>query len=77
MIERNQKFLVAMANSFCLDFGTDNFFQKMNNNIVLMSFDFHGNYADFASPHSYIKAADFPMVKALAKYLIQLDYGDL
>lgn len=38
--------------------------------------DLHGNHAQFAPPHSYINALDFPTVKALADYLILLDKDD-
>jgi len=38
--------------------------------------DLHDNYKQFAPPHSYINALDFPSVKELADYLSLLDKND-
>jgi len=44
--------------------------------IVLVVMDAHGNHARAAPPHSYINALDFPSIRALADYLIELDGND-
>ena len=38
--------------------------------------DLHDNHKQFAPPHSYINALDFPSIKELADYLSLLDRND-
>ena len=44
--------------------------------MVLVVMDAHGNHAKAAPPHSYINALDFPSIRHLADYLIELDRND-
>lgn len=76
MVERDYKFYIAMENSYCLDYMTEKLFEQIHYNYVLIVVDLHGNHAQFAPPHSYINAADFPTVKDLAEYLNMLDQDD-
>ena len=74
--ERDYKFYFALENSLCADYVTEKFFTMMNYNIVPVVFDLHGHHKRSAPPHSYINAADFPSVRALADYLNLLDRND-
>lgn len=73
LVERDYKFYLSLENSLCLDYVTEKFFSIMNYNIIPIVFDLHGHHKRLAPPHSYINAADFPSVRALADYLKLLD----
>ena len=75
-MERTYKFYLSIDNSLCLDYITEKSFSTMNYNIIPIVMDAHGNHKQFAPPHSYINALDFPSVRHLADYLIKLDGND-
>lgn len=76
MLNKDYKFYLSFENSLCIDYVTEKFFAQMKLNIIPVVLDLHGNHAQFAPPHSYINALDFPSVKALAEYLTLLDGDD-
>ena len=59
-----------------LKYITEKFFAVMDHPIVPIVMDAHGHHARAAPVHSFINALDFPTVRDLADYLIQLDRND-
>jgi hypothetical protein len=76
MAQRDYKFYLSLENSLCADYVTEKFFGPMHHNIIPIVFDLHGHHEKLAPPHSYINAAQFPSVRHLADYLIELDHND-
>ena len=54
----------------------DRFFGMMQHSIVLIVVGFHGHHEKIAPIHSFINAAHFENMRALADYLILLDRND-
>lgn len=44
--------------------------------IIPIVMDIHGHHARISPPHSFINIADFPSMRMLADYLVQLDQND-
>lgn len=70
------KFYISFESSLCKDYVTDKFLDAFRYNVVPIVMDAHQHHKNFAPPHSYINALDFPSVHHLANYLIQLDQND-
>ena len=75
MMRNQYKFHLSIENSWCPDYITEKFYRPLLYGvvpIVLGSVD----YDQFAPPHSYINAFDFPSAKELAEYLHLLDRNE-
>ena len=75
MVRRDYKFYLSFENSWCADYVTEKFYRPLLYDtvpIVLGGVD----YDQFAPPHSYINAFDFPSAKELAEYLHLLDRNE-
>lgn len=54
----------------------ERFFANLRHPIVPIVMDVHGVHSRTAPPHSFINALDFPSVRHLADYLMELDRND-
>ena len=73
---RNYKFYLAAENEFCDQYVTEKYwYNALEHDAVPIVFG-GGPYNEIAIPGSYINAADFSSVKALADYLKYLDKND-
>ena len=75
MLRTDYKFYLSFENSWCPDYVTEKFYRPLLYDtvpIVLGGVD----YDQFAPPHSYINAFDFPSAKELAEYLHLLDRNE-
>jgi hypothetical protein len=75
LLRTDYKFYLSFENSWCPDYVTEKFYRPLLYDtvpIVLGGVD----YDQFAPPHSYINALDFPSAKELAEYLHLLDRNE-
>ena len=75
LLRTDYKFYLSFENSWCPDYVTEKFYRPLLYDtvpIVLGGVD----YDQFAPPHSYINAFDFPSAKELAEYLHLLDRNE-
>ena len=73
---RPYKFYLSFENSLCDRLVSEKIFRALNDGVVPIVLDVHGNYGKQVPPHSYINALDFPSVRQLADYLVKLDQND-
>ena len=76
MVGKKYKFYMSLENTLCLDYITEKFFTVMEYPMIPIVMDTHGHHARAAPAHSFINVLDFPTVRDLASYLIQLDRND-
>ena len=74
-IGEKYKFYLAFEDSLCKDYLSDKVWIMMQYNIVPVVLG-AADYARFLPRNSYIDARNFKSAKALAQYLIKLDYGE-
>ena len=70
-MQRQYKFYLALENSFCDDYATEKFFNRVDEGYLPVVMG-GANYTQLAPPHSYIDALDFSSIKELADYLVYL-----
>ncbi|KRY68518.1 Alpha-(1,3)-fucosyltransferase C [Trichinella pseudospiralis] len=67
-LRRDYRFYFVFENSICLDFVTEKFFDRLNDDVVPIV-PSRKLYENLAPPNSFIAADDFPTPRALAEYL--------
>lgn len=70
---KQYKFALAFENQMCEDYITEKYWSKLSMGLVPVVMGGSKYDSKIAVPGSYINAADFPTVKALANYLLYLD----
>ena len=71
LVENEYLFYLSFENSFCDQYVTEKFFQRMNQKAIPVVMG-AGPYEKMAPEHSYINVDDFESPKALAQYLNHL-----
>lgn len=68
---RPYKFYIAFENSLCKDYITEKFFERYNNDIILVARG-GAEYSKILPTQSYINTADFTRIEDLAMYLLSV-----